>query len=299
MSNPWPGDTATVVHWVRTAMRADVADSSELTVNGIDDIAVTADLATPDLKHLTLDATRARLQFDWHAPTDPALTDADIAASERNKPEPAHEQPGVLRELRVRAAPMRIEQTDINIDVQAFDVPILWQTFASPTDPNNPESIHALTPADDLGAARGVFSASVKTQDLAPLLTSVLRPALAQNSVRLGRVKLDVTGSEHDGIRISAYAGARWKLLGASIRADALIEVTRDAVVTVRELKLGSRNPLVALALRFARKPIRETIGTPHDLSTALARDTGAESLRIHDLRVTTGKELAVSGRVN
>ncbi|HWK76912.1 hypothetical protein [Microbacterium sp.] len=301
MNTTWPGDSATVVRWLRATLHAEVADSREARINGLDDVKIAADLSGKDLQHLTLDATRVRLQFDWRASPDLA---ARNEAARHHDPQPVSEEPGTIQELRIRATPIRIEGTDVNIDVQAFDVPILWQIFAAPTDPRHPESINGLSAPDDLSSARGSFSASVRTQDLVPLLTSVLRPALAEVGIRLGRVKLDVTGDGSDGIHVTAYAGGRWKLLLASAHADAKVRVTRDAVITVNELTLGSRNPLVALALRFTRKHVREVVGKPYDLNRAIeggARgdEQGATSARIYDLRVATGEDFSVSGRVN
>lgn len=297
MTTSWPGDSATVVRWLRATLHADLADSRGATVKGLDDVKITADLEGNDLRHLAFDATRVRLEFDWRASPDLAARDEE--AADRHEPHPIHEEPGTLREIRVRAAPIRIERTDVNIDVQAFDLPILWQTFAEPTDPRHVESIHSLTIPDDVGPARGTFSASIKTKDLVPLVTSLLRPALAEIGVRLGRVKLDAASDGSDGIQVTAYAGGRWKLLVASARANARVQISRDAVITVHEFTLGSRNPLVAVALRFARKPIREIVGKPYDLNGLIGAEGGATSVRIHDLRVTTGSELAVSGRVN
>ncbi|MEJ1923666.1 hypothetical protein [Microbacterium sp. KHB019] len=297
MNTTWPGDSATVVRWLRATLHAEVADPREARISGLDDVKIAADLSGNDLQHLTVDATRVRLQFDWRA--SPDLAARNEAAAGHHDPQPVSEEPGTIQELRIRATPIRIERTDVNIDVQAFDVPILWQTFAAPTDPRHPESINGLSAPDDLSSARGTFSASVRTQYLVPLLTSVLRPALAEVGIRLGRVKLDVTGDGSDGVHVTAYAGGRWKLLFASVRADARIRVTRDAVITVNELTLGSRNPLVALALRFTRKHVREIVGQPYDLNAALGDEQGATSARIHDLRVATGEDFSVSGRVN
>lgn len=64
MTTAWPGDSATVVRWVRSALRRAARDSGEVELKGLDDIEVAADLSGHDLEHLTLDATRTRIAFD-------------------------------------------------------------------------------------------------------------------------------------------------------------------------------------------------------------------------------------------
>ena len=296
MTSAWPGDSVTVVHWVRSALRRAAQDSGEIALKGIDDIEVSAALTGYDLEHLTLDATGTKLTLGWNAPpmpTDP-VTNAPIA-EDAPGPEIVTREPGVVKNFRFSARPMRIERSPLIVDVQAFDVPIVWLTVAEPEAPGVPESIHSLVPDDDQGGLRGTFHASIATKDLVPLITSVARPMLREGGIHMGRLRLEVVRDGADGIRVTAYAGVRWKLLMASARAEARIEVTKDAVITVRDLRLGSRNPLVKFALLFARKHVRSVVGRRIDLNETIAED-GA-NLRLHDVRIGTGEQLSVEGR--
>lgn len=177
------------------------------------------------------------------------------AAAEADPPEPEiiARAPGILKNFRFTARPIRIERSPLNIDVQEFDMPIVWLTAAEPVVPGVPESVHSLIPDEEQGGMRGTFHVSIATKDLVPLITSVARPMLREGGIHLGRLRLEIARDGADGIRATAYAGLRWKLLMASARAEARIEVTRDAVITIRDLALGSRNPLVKFALLFAR----------------------------------------------
>ena len=296
MTSAWPGDSVTVVHWVRSVLRRAAQDSGEIALKGIDDIEVSAALTGYDLEHLTLDATGTKLTLGWYAPpmpTDP-VTNAPVA-EDAPEPEIVTREAGIVKNFRFSARPMRIERSPLIVDVQAFDVPIVWLTVAEPEAPGVPESIHSLVPDDDQGGMRGTFHASIATKDLVPLITSVARPMLREGGIHLGRLRLEVVRDGADGIRVTAYAGVRWKLLMASARAEARIEVTKDAVITVRDLRLGSRNPLVKFALLFARKHVRSVVGQRIDLNETIAED--GTNLRLHDVRIGTGEQLSVEGR--
>ncbi|MGM7667755.1 hypothetical protein [Microbacterium sp. A93] len=294
MTASWPGDSATVARWVRAVIQHAAKDSGDVELKGLDDITVTASLAGNDLEHLTLDATGVRLRLGWHS-TPPAHPAPSSAAAEQDEPDSLTRESGIVKTFRFTARPMRIEQTPLSIDVQAFDVPIAWLTFAEPTEPDLPESIHMLVPDGDLDGLHGIFHATIATKDLVPLITSVTGPMLREAGAHLGRVKLDLTDDGDDGIRVTAYAGLRWKLLMASARADARIQVTRDAVITVRDLTVGSRNLFVKAGLLFARKRIRGVIGQTFDLNEIIAED--GTPTRLHDVRIETGDQLSVSAR--
>lgn len=293
MTASWPGDSDTVVRWVRAVIQHTAKDSGEVQLTGLDDIKVTASLTGNDLDHLTLDATGVRLRVKWGTGSpepQPPSPPADAP-----EPEPLTRESGIAKTFRATARPMRIERTALHIDVQAFDVPITWLTFAEPTEPDFAESTRMLAPDENLDGVHGTFHVSIATKDLVPLITAVARPLLREAGVHLGRMKLDLTDDDGDGIRVTAYAGLRWKLLMASARADASIRVTRDAVVTLRDLRVGSRNPFVKAGLLFARKHIREAIGQTIDLNEIIAED--GTTTRLHDVRIDTGDQLAVSAR--
>lgn len=306
MTTTWPGDSATVVRWVRSTLRRAAQDSGEIALNGLEGIEVTASLTGYDLDHLTLDATGTKLTLGWNAPPLPIdavantpVTNAPVtnAPVSEDSPEPdvISREPGIVRSFRFSARPMRIERSPLTIDVQAFDMPIVWLTAADPAEPGVPESAHSIVPDDDLGELRGTFHASIATKDLVPLIRSVARPMLSEGGIHLGRLRVEIVQDGADGIHVTAYAGVRWKLLMASARAEARIEVTKDAVITIRDLTLGSRNLLVKAALLFARKHVRTLIGRRIDLNESLTAD--GTSLRLHDVRVGIGEQLSVEGR--
>lgn len=292
MDSAWPGDSATVTGWVKTLLQQ-AALSDELAIEGIDRVTVDADLRGTDLESLTLDGTRVRLrvQVDQPPSASDTATDSDVV----DAPEPVRRERGVLRRFHAFANPLQIEKRPVAFDLALQDVPIEWLTFAEPTDPRVPATTVALVPAEKLDGMHGTFRASARPDDLVRVVTSVARPALRESGIHLGRVTLDVTDDGPDGIRIAAYAGMRWKVLLASVRVDAAVEVTRDGVLTVRELTLGSRNLLVKIVLRMVRRQVREAIGQSVDLNAPLS-ESGSVT-RVHDVRVDAGARLIVSAR--
>lgn len=92
---------------------------------------------------------------------------------------------------------------------------------------------------------------------------------------------------------VLAGAGIRWRLLTASARGTARIGVSDDGVITVRDLAIGSRNPIVAIALRAARRSVQEQIGQTYDLNEGFS----AEGPRLRDVRVAAGDEITVTAR--
>jgi len=289
MSERWPGDADALVRWVRAGIRSLAVDGQELRVRGLDRVGVQAAVDGVDVTHLSIDATGAdvafRVNVDDAAPNAVAAEIAPIA-----------EEAGILHDFRLRAQPMRVEGHELRIDLQAHDVPIVWNTYPRPVHPPMPESVHMLEPRTG-GGGRGSLDASMRTQDVGPLITALLRPALKEGGIRLSRVALDIARLGPDGIHVRAFLRARWKVLPASARADLVVKTTPDGVITIDDLSLGSSNPLVKTALLFARGYIASARGTRIDLNGMLA-DSGSTG-RIHDLAITTGERFGISARLS
>lgn len=294
MTSSWPGESATVARWVRGAL-VHMSTDGKVAISGLDRVKVSADLTGTDLNQLTLDATSVKLRVDVN--DTHAASQAHPGDTEREPalPAPTLRETGVAREFRVVATPMRIQRTPVTLDLRLYDIPIVWLTFAEPTEAGVPDSIHSLTPDENLESVRGNFHASIRTTEVASLISSVARPLLKEGGVRLGRLRLDFAEDGGHSIRVTASAGLRWKLLMASARAEAQIHYTPDAVITIRTLTVGSRNPLVKFALLFVRKHLRTAIGQSADVNAQLAEDGIA--MRIHDLRIQARDQLTLSAR--
>lgn len=282
----WPGDAETVIGWVRASIQPVDAPA----VRGLEDVHISAELSGTDLTTLTIDASGVELSLD--PPPTPAATTPHVAAEE---PPVVHRTPGVLRTVRVTADPVRIERIPVTIDFQLYDARVEWLVYERPMIADRPESIHGLELAHDGTGMRGAFTASLRAADLTPLLAAVLHPALDTTGIRLRRLKVDVSQDGADGIRIQGRAGIGWRMLRASATGTARVGVSRAGIVTLRELRVGSRNPLVAIALRAARRSIREQVGRSFDLNDEFASAGGP---RLSDVRVVAAKRLTISARL-
>lgn len=291
--HPWPGDSATVARWVRASLRP---DESELEIRGLDEVRIAAEVSGDDLDSLTIDASGVKLRV--RAAKSARTADDTVRAypTPPAAPEIARRSTGTARTFRLLARPVRIEGIPITIDAQIHDAPIEWRVYAQPVESGRPESRYGIELVGDGDGMRGSLVGSMRADDLSLLLSAVLRPAMRAGGIRLRRLTVSVAQDGPEGIRIEGSAGIRWKVIGASARGMVRLTVTSDGVVTVRDLRVGSGNPIVALAIRAARKPIREQIGRAYDLNESLAADGAAP--RLHDVRVTAGDELAISARL-
>ena len=284
----WPGDADTVVRWVRESLRPDDAAM----VRGLEDVRIAAKVSGTDLESLFIDASGVELSLA-PTPTMSATASVPVAVEE---PPVAQRSTGVLRSVRVTAAPVRIEQIPVSIDVQIYDAPVQWLVYERPVITDRPESIHGLELAEDGTGMRGALTASLRAADLTPLLTAVVRPMLNTTGIRLRRLSVEVVQDGAEGIRIEGRAGIRWRMLGASATGVARVGVSPGGIVTLRDLRIGSRNPLVAIALRAARRSVREQVGRSFDLNGEFTSTGGP---RLSDVRVVAAKGLTVSARLS
>lgn len=282
----WPGDADTVIRWLRESLRAGEAQP----VRGLEAVRISAEMSGSDLELLVIDASGTRLTL---IPPDAGAT--PLPPPSAAEPAVVQRTAGTIRSARVMAAPMRLEKVPITLDIQLYDAPVEWLEYERPVDPDRPETIHSVELTSDGRGMRGALSASIRTGDVGPLLSALIRPALVTAGIRLRRLKVDVTQDGADGIRIEGRAGIRWRLFAASARGSARIGVSPDGVVTVRDLRASSFHPLVAVALRAARRSIRSQIGRTFDLNADLA----ADGPRLTGVRVVAGDELKVSARLS
>ncbi|MGY5766132.1 hypothetical protein ACXET9_13140 [Brachybacterium sp. DNPG3] len=285
----WPGSSATVAHWARALLRAGGADGSggagqEARVRGLEDVRVDAEVVGSDLQLLDLDATGARLRLEVRPP---AAGDRPSDHLDEPSPTVVRSVEGMLRRLRVHAAPVLVDTAEVTLDVRVDELPIRWLTYAEPVDPAVPESICAIEPDEATEAAEAADGALVDAQaavpvaHLGPLLRAILIPPAEASGLRVTRLEVDVDPD----LRVRVRMRSGYRLLRASARAEARVEVSADGRIALHEVRLRSANPLVALTLLIARRPLRSLMATRVDLNEMLARQ-GAP-LRVHDLRLT------------
>lgn len=289
----WPGDSTTVERRLRDELFAQITDSSDMRITGIDDIRTTVDLDGTEITHLLLDATGVKLKMkpgNGATPEPRAKADAEPAILDRI--------PGALRFARITADPANIQGYDIRIDATLQNAAFDWARYATPVRADRPATAFGIADADDSGAPSAAFSVRMRADDLGPMIGSVARPLLKGSGVRLRRLDTHVTADADQNVTIDAVAAVRWKIFYASVRAHVKLHVARDAIIAVKTVRLSSRNPLIALALRLMRDELREAEGRRIDLNAEAAVDGASRTLRVHDLRVRVAQDIEVSGRI-
>lgn len=288
----WPGDAATVERWFRTELLAAVGDD-RLRLSGLDGIRTTVELDGTDVARLLIDATGVALTVDVGAGTASAGTDAA---------QPIHPQiitrtPGALRFARVIADPVTLQGHELHLDATVQDLLFDWVRYAEPTSPGRPSSAFGIEDAASehptgSGHPAGTFAVSMRTDKIDPLIASIAQPLLAESGIRLRRLKTDLAEGRRQTIKLHALASVRWKIFGATVRATFVVQIERDGVITVKQLRLRSSNPVIAIVLLMARSELRRVEGQKLDLNE------GCEALRLHDLRVSIAESVEISGRL-
>ena len=283
-SPEWPRDADAVVDWIRTVA---LEPGEEVIATGLERIRVTAELIGTDLESLAIDATDAALDLHFADPSP-----APMPAVE---PDVVRSSTGIARSVRMTAQPMRISGIPLFLDVRLSDAPITWLVYANPTVRGTEQSRHDLQVAEDGTGVRGSVDLSIRADDIAPLIRSMLEPGLASAGIRLRRLDIDILQDGADGIRLRARGAARWKLLSASARASARVRITSDGILTLRDLRIGSGNPVVAFGLLFVRRHLRDAIGNTFDLN---ADEAGLQGIRVHGVQVAADEDVRFRARL-
>ena len=293
----WPGDAATVERWLRAALHSGVEQAAQAggpQIGGLDGIRITAELTGDDLTHLLIDATGVDLTLQ--APERArSLLDLD-SSSQPQTPEVVSRTAAMLRSARFAAQPATVQGYPVHLEATVAEVPFDWARYAAESRPGHPASIFGFAATDASAQPSGSFSARVRRDHVAPVIAAIAGPLLATAGVRLRSLTGTITADRHQVVTVRGAASIRWKLFGASVRARASVHISRDAVVTVRRLRLRSLNPLVAFALMMVRAELRRAEGQVIDLNAELAADVST-SIRLRDLLITADDELHLSGR--
>lgn len=280
----WPGDAEAVESWLRAAVRARgeagrrIAERARIRL-----VLDGADIATFE----------ARLDgVDLPAADVVNASDDEQAASRADERVVLERRGGEVRELALSARDVRLDGVPVHAEARFERVPIEWRRYAD-ADPG-------LDLRDPPRGARGEFSMRIRAADLPRLLETLLLAGAAEAGVaglRVSRVTASVREVSAGEFVVSAGARVRRAVLAGSARVDARLGVEPNGTITVRDVRIGSRNPVFALAFLLARAPIARLRGTRIDLAAAFAEGR-APTQRIEALRVDVGEDLAVSARL-
>ncbi|GAA3937131.1 hypothetical protein [Microbacterium soli] len=314
-SQAWPGDAAAVERRLRSELLN--ALDTELRVTGLDGIRTAVELDGTTLTHVLVDATGVRI--DVHpAETGTGAADAGARNTGAGGPGAAAvadaasqaddiltRTSGKLRFARLMAAPVTVQGHDIHLDATVADLPFDWVEHTAPRDPERPETRYGVEDSPLPAHPTGSFTARMRLADIGPLLADIARPLLEPSGVRLRRLDASVHADRRQNVTLKGFASVRWKIFGATVRGTAVVHADRDGVLTVRKVRLRSGNPIIAIALHLARHRIRAVEGERLDLNAPDSAPDDAPTpasaervLRVHDLRVRTGTDLEITGRI-
>lgn len=283
----WPGDAATVERWLRLQL---CSADDEVQITGLDDIRTTVELDGTDISHLLIDATHVALAVR------PGAGPAPAPASDEAERDILSREPGMLRFARLAAGPVVVQGHEIHLDATLQNLPVDWVQYATPLTPERPETVFGIDESRRPSHPSGTFSARMRSDEIGPLIAAMARPLLASAKVRLRRLEVTLAESRNQTITLRALASVRWKIFGAAVRATAVVRITPDAVVTVKRLRVRSRNPAIAIGLRMVRDELRAVEGQSHDLNAELGPGS---SVRIRDVRVSVGYDTEISARIS
>ncbi|WP_454044030.1 hypothetical protein [Cellulosimicrobium sp. Marseille-Q8652] len=288
--SPRPVTGAELGARVRSAVVEMVAgDLAEGAVEHLDRLRVDATVDGPDVPTLDVDLsgmvvrpTRSTdggaARTDAPAPTDPAVPASTDAATRED---------GVLRRLRVDAHPVTVEGVPVDLVLEAQDVRFRWVAGA-----DGSLGVEPVEPGDD-APLRGHVRVAAPQDALVEAARRLLEESLRTlGGLSLSSFEVEVESTGPRSARGSGFARVRKGILSASVHARAVVEVDAAMVLTVRELSLTSRNPVVAGALLAARTHVERAQGRTVDLAAELP-----PGVRLADVRLDVGESVAVSAR--
>jgi hypothetical protein len=264
-------------------LRPAVVEALGPDVDGVDRVRLDAVVDGPDVTRLEVDLTGVRVRTTGSRGT----TAAERAAS----PAPAVDdvrsrEDATLHRLRVDAHPLTVE--DVPVDVVA-EIDGLRFRWVESTD--GALAVEAVEPSVEAPLGGHVRVGAPRD---AVLATARRLVATELEGIGLSLVSLDVDLVSDGPRRVSVrgFARVRKGILSASVRATATAEVDSRMVLTVRDVGLSSRNPVVAALLLAARSEVARADGQSIDLAAELP-----DGIRLADVRVEVGETLAVAAR--
>lgn len=275
---PRPADGADLAARVRTALAEELGDKAV----GLERASIGTVLDGVDIVSADIDLTGVVVRGDG------APGQAGAGAPKRWQPEVVRREPGTLRRVRVDAH--RLVAVDLPVDIAAeieglrFD----WvegsdgRVGIQPVEPSEayPVSGHARVAVDKAGlvaTARGLLSV-----------------VLLQQGVTLTGLDVDLVsrGPRAAALRVDA-AIKKGMFLSARVQATASVSVDENMVLAVRDVQLGSGNPLVAALLGTIKCRVEAATSRDIDLAEKLP-----DGVRLADVRLDVGQELVVSARL-
>ncbi|MFJ3404494.1 hypothetical protein [Promicromonospora sp. NPDC090134] len=283
-------------------IRATLADEVGGQAVGLDRAPVTAELDGADIASAVIDLSGVVVRLPEAAaqPTQPAHNGLPghhaqpghpaqpASAAKRWHPEVVRREPGTLRHLRLDAHQLVAVDLPVDITAELTDLRFDWvegsdgRVGIQPVEPSadHPVSGHARVAVDKAG--------------LVATARGVLTVVLLQQGITLTGLDLDVVsqGPRAATLRVDA-AIRKGVFLSARVQATASVSIDENMVLAVRDVQLGSGNPLVAALLGTIRGKVEAATSRDVDLAEKLP-----DGVRLADVRLDVGREIVASARL-
>ncbi|MBT0995428.1 hypothetical protein KIN34_14155 [Cellulomonas sp. DKR-3] len=195
---------------------------------------------------------------------------------------------GTIGSLRVDAHPVTVVGAGADVQVEATDVPFEWVEGAG-----GELGVVGVEP-DEAHAVHGSARVAIPVRDLEAAAERVAAQLAAANGLRLTRLDLRLTPAGANGIAVVAEAQVKKSLLSATVEAAMTATVDDALGVTVRDVRVTSRNPVVAALLGAVRSKVDRYDGRRVDLVAELPA-----GLRLTDVTVTVGQDVVLTARAH
>ncbi|WP_120005242.1 hypothetical protein [Nesterenkonia muleiensis] len=289
----WPGDASTVEQWLESLVHQEVGDylgASERT-------RIEVTLHGDDLALLRIDGSN--LTVHMNPEISAPLEDSAHTQESSEEPQLVASRTGTIQDLILQAQPIYLDEVPLRAHLRMHNIPIVWDLYTLPLQPAKPTSGREirLNEEADPSRMRGSADISVKTSDLESVIQAMLTPAVADLGATLRRMEVTVEQVDPQLVSLSAVIRFRRSFLRATVRIHACVRISPEGLIAVEDLRVKSRNPLVALMLLFARNSIRKIQEESLDLNEELG--LGSEGLpRVSDLRVRVDENITLTARL-
>lgn len=248
---------------------------------GLDRARASARLDGDDVAELALDLTGVVVPVSAAGLDTPS---ADVV------PHVDHRTPGVLRRFRVDAHPVTVADVAVDVAVDVQDVPFAWIEGRDAAG----EPVLAIEPVEPTasGPVRGDVRVAAPQEAVLAAVRRLATEALAAQGVTLTGLDVALTSHGPRAARVVADARIRKGILGASARLAATVSVDAAMVVSLADVEVSSRNPVVAALLVAVRGRLEAVERERVDLAAVLP-----PGVRIVDVRVDVGRDLVLTAR--
>ncbi|MGF3056275.1 hypothetical protein [Microbacterium sp. YY-01] len=292
----WPGDDSHVTRWLQQYLHhstSGVPSNSAVSVTGWEQLRTTVTLNDDtEVAEVIIDASQVNLRVN-ESKNRPGNKHPDATDTSNSQPAVVTRRPSMIRSLRLHARPVRIEDIAVTCDAAVHDLPIEWITYAAPQHADEEWSRYDIAGDDSAVplATRATLAASIETADIGRLIARVMRPLLRKERIMLRTLSVTTRGALPGTFYAQIRMAARWKLLGASLTARVRVRGNDRGDVLLASISLRSINPLVVIALLFARPRLRELRGTRFSLNAELRKEAATPLLFVRSLRVRGGQK--------